>query len=41
MAESNEAAAYISGLIERARKAQAQIEFASQEDVDKGQGARR
>jgi len=34
MADQNEAAKYITGLMERARKAQAVIEFASQEQVD-------
>ena len=34
MADPKEAAAYIEGLIKRARAAQAQIEFASQEQVD-------
>jgi sulfoacetaldehyde dehydrogenase len=34
MADQNEAAKYIAGLMERARKAQAAIEFATQEQVD-------
>ncbi|MBN2048908.1 MAG: aldehyde dehydrogenase family protein [Spirochaetales bacterium] len=34
MADPKEAAAYIAGLIERSKKAQAQIEFACQEQVD-------
>ena len=34
MADPKEAAAYIAGLIERAKAAQAKIEFASQEQVD-------
>lgn len=34
MADRKEAAEYIAGLVERARKAQAQIEFATQEQVD-------
>lgn len=34
MADPKEAAAYVAGLIERAREAQKQIEFASQEQVD-------
>lgn len=34
MADQNEAAKYIAGLMERARKAQATIEFATQEQVD-------
>ncbi|MCF8068123.1 MAG: aldehyde dehydrogenase family protein [Desulfobacterales bacterium] len=34
MADKSEAAAYIAGLVERAKKAQAEIEFATQEEVD-------
>jgi len=34
MADQNEAAKYIAGLMDRARKAQAAIEFATQEQVD-------
>ncbi len=34
MADANEAKTYISGLVQRARAAQAKIEFATQEDVD-------
>ncbi|MFP4179605.1 MAG: aldehyde dehydrogenase family protein [Spirochaetaceae bacterium] len=34
MADPKEAAAYVAGLVERSKKAQAQIEFACQEEVD-------